>query len=265
MNDLQIKGKKTLYGMTFHDIEGGFGEGKKAMLVKDIAEIHNRELKDINRRINENANRFKSGIDIIDLKKLSESGAPSFESFGYNKQSVANSSNIYILSERGYAKLLKILEDDTAWEQYELLVDGYFNMRAEIKISDKLRIQEMNAKARLENAKVKKADIFLKLCNVDTLSKEYKNILVSKATEILVGQPLLPLAQSVQKTYSATELGEILGISSKRVGSLANKYNLKIDDYGEWYRDKSPYSPKEVDNFRYYDSAIPAFKDILGV
>ncbi|WP_416712442.1 ORF6C domain-containing protein, partial [Bacillus cereus] len=34
------------------------------------------------------------------------------------------------LSERGYAKLLKILEDETAWELYDQFVDGYFNMRA---------------------------------------------------------------------------------------------------------------------------------------
>ena len=39
----------------------------------------------------------------------------------------------YLLSERGYSKLLKILDDDVAWEQYDKLVDRYFNMRAELK------------------------------------------------------------------------------------------------------------------------------------
>ena len=43
------------------------------------------------------------------------------------------SKNIYLLSERGYAKLLKILEDDVAWEQYDKLVDGYFTLRAKEK------------------------------------------------------------------------------------------------------------------------------------
>ena len=39
----------------------------------------------------------------------------------------------YLLSERGYSKLLKLLDDDIAWEQYDKLVDGYFNMRKAIK------------------------------------------------------------------------------------------------------------------------------------
>lgn len=104
----------------FHDIEGGFGQGKKAMLVKDIAEIHGRELKDINRNINNNRKRFNDYLDIIDLK-VGGYKSLSLE-LGYSNQSYANANNIYLLSERGYSKLLKILEDDVAWEQYE-----YFN------------------------------------------------------------------------------------------------------------------------------------------
>lgn len=41
-------------------------------------------------------------------------------------------TGIYLLSERGYSKLLKILEDDFAWEQYDKLVDGYFQMREQV-------------------------------------------------------------------------------------------------------------------------------------
>ena len=132
MNKLMIKGIKNIDGMKFHDVEGGFGEGKKAMLVKDIANIYGRELQHVNQNINRNRKRFKDGIDIIDLKgtefaiTLSESGI-------YTQNSINASSNIYLLSERGYAKLLKILEDDLAWEQYDKLVDEYFNMRAEKK------------------------------------------------------------------------------------------------------------------------------------
>ena len=125
-----VNGIVDVEGMKFHDIEGGFGEGKKAMLVKEIAEIHGRELRVINQNIERNRLRFKDGIDILDLKgtefaiTLSDNGI-------YTKNALNASSNIYILSERGYAKLLKILEDDVAWEQYEKLVDGYFNMRGQ--------------------------------------------------------------------------------------------------------------------------------------
>lgn len=131
MKNLIIKGIKNIDGMKFHDIEGGFGEGKKAILVKEIADIHNRELKDINRNINNNIERFKEDIDIIDLKN---GGFDSpLQELGISNRDISISKNIYLLSERGYAKLLKILEDDLAWDQYDKLVDEYFNMKAEFK------------------------------------------------------------------------------------------------------------------------------------
>lgn len=133
---IKINGIKEIEGMKFHDIEGGFGEGKKAMLVKEIASIHGRDVGRINEAINRNRKRFKDGTDIIDLR-WTEVAIDLCVSGIYTQNSINASSNIYLLSERGYAKLLKILEDDMAWEQYEKLVDGYFNMRADMKEQSK--------------------------------------------------------------------------------------------------------------------------------
>ena len=169
---IKINGLKEIDGMKFHDIEGGFGEGKKAMLVKEIANIHGRELKDINRNINNNRKRFNDYLDIIDLK-VGEYKSLSLE-LGYSNQSYANANNIYLLSERGYSKLLKILEDDVAWEQYEKLVDGYFNMRAETKNKTKSvdnSIKEKEIEARLKNARAREANILLKISNNPNLSR----------------------------------------------------------------------------------------------
>lgn len=118
-------------GMKFHNIEGGFGEGKKSMLVKEIANIHNREFKHINEDINNNRERFTDGLDIIDLKGT-DFAVDLVDRGIYTQNSINASKNIYLLSERGYSKLLKILEDDFAWEQYDKLVDGYFNMREQV-------------------------------------------------------------------------------------------------------------------------------------
>ena len=131
MNTLKILGKQNVEGFEFVGIEGGFGEGKRAMLIKDIAEIHGKEMKVINQSINMNRKRFIDGTDIIDLKSVNQIDRDFLNGLGYSNSSIANANNIYILSERGYAKLLKILEDDVAWVQYEKLVDGYFNMRAD--------------------------------------------------------------------------------------------------------------------------------------
>ena len=127
--NVKVNGLVNVEGMKFHDIEGGFGEGKKAMLVKEIAEIHGRELKAINQNINNNISRFKFGIDLLDLKN-GHFELP-LQELGLTNRDISISKNIYLLSERGYSKLLKILEDDFAWEQYEKLVDGYFNMRGQ--------------------------------------------------------------------------------------------------------------------------------------
>ncbi|HFD2049626.1 TPA: ORF6C domain-containing protein [Clostridium perfringens] len=132
MNSLRVNGIKNIEGMEFHDIEGGFGEGKKALLVKEIANIHGRELKVINQAINMNKERFKEGIDIVDLKSVNWIDRDLLNDLGFSNSSIANANHIYSLSERGYSKLLKILEDDFAWEQYDKLVDGYFNMRNQL-------------------------------------------------------------------------------------------------------------------------------------
>jgi len=140
-NLITIKGTAQIEGMRFYDIEGGFGPGKKAMLAKDIAEIHKRNLNHINEAINNNKERFKDNIHIIDLLGI-DLADTEIKEFGFTQQAINSyrglkakglQTGIYILSERGYAVLLKILEDDIAWEQYEKLVDGYFSLRAENK------------------------------------------------------------------------------------------------------------------------------------
>lgn len=122
--------------------------------------------------------------------------------------------------------------------------------------SHSLEVKEMNARVRMSNQ-------YLKLAAVDTVSTQYKNILVAKSAEILAGEPLLPLPKSEQKMYSATEIGDMFGVSAQKVGRIANLNGLKTEEYGEFYRDKSPYSSKEVDAFRYNDKAVEKFKRIL--
>lgn len=140
---LKLIGKQNIEGMEFEGIEGGFGEGKKCMLVKDIARLHNQPLYEINRRINNNRDRFKDGVDIIDCLN----GSEPFRNFAKDNGFIGSNrtKNVYILSERGYSKLLKILEDDLAWEQYDKLVDGYFAMRGnQLSPQEQLALQLFN-------------------------------------------------------------------------------------------------------------------------
>lgn len=124
------------------------------------------------------------------------------------------------------------------------------------KQSEALEIKKTNARVRLSNQ-------FLKLAKVDTLSEEYKNILVAKAAEALTGFQLIPLPQSEQKMYTATEIGEMFGVSSQKIGRVSNEHGMKTEEYGKFYRSKSQYSCKEVDSFMYNDKAVEKFREIF--
>lgn len=109
---------------------------------------------------------------------------------------------------------------------------------------------------------VKRAELLLQIANRTNIS-EYKQIIDSYATEVLTGKKLLPLPVVEKKTYSASEIGKILGVSANKIGKLANSYNLKTEQYGKYFYDKSKYSSKEVETFRYYNNAINVFKELL--
>jgi len=164
-NNITIGNLITIGDMKFHDIEGGFGKDKRAMLVKEIAEIHGKTLYHINELINNNRKRFIDGKDILDLLGIGLNDTE-IQAFGFTQQAInsyrglkakGKTAGIYILSERGYSKLLKIMDDDLAWEKYDALVDGYFQMRKEAKESSHPKLGEVNAAARIISKTLKEA------------------------------------------------------------------------------------------------------------
>lgn len=217
MENLKVTGKQKIGNLEFVSIEGGFGEGKKAMTVKDIAEIHKKEVKHVNELINRNRKRFVDGKDVIDLKEVVEDDH-NLEEYGFTKMQIAKSPNLYLLSERGYSKLLKILEDDTAWEIYDQLVDDYFINRKKIQslksnISD-LDIKRMNAEARLKNANTRLAKTFVELSK-DATTEVNKALLQNKAVEVLTGEKLLEMPTLREKLFDCDQIAKKLSVLSK--------------------------------------------------
>ena len=124
-------------------------------------------------------------------------------------------------------------------------------------------VKETLAEARLRNAKVREASMWLKLgANVDIPS--YRQICASYASKVLAGYEVIPLPESGEHYLSATEIGKMFGVSSAKIGKVANANGLKEEGvYGKWFHDKSPHSVKEVDVFRYNSKAVEKFKEIL--
>jgi prophage antirepressor-like protein len=133
----------------------------------------------------------------------------------------------------------------------------------QIKIQSVSEGKKKDIESRYNNSLARKANILLKIANNPDINPRYRQVLQSQASAIVTGMPLLPLPEAEEKTYTAAEIGEILSISANMVGRITGKNNLKTPEYGKLFHDKSPYSAKEVETFRYYESVIPKIKESL--
>lgn len=261
MNNLKVIGKEKVGSIEFIGIEGGFGKDKKAMLVKDIAKIHSRPIFKINELINNNRDRFKDGIDIIDLKQILSTDM--FSEYGFTKAQWGNAKNIYLLSERGYSKLLKLLEDDKAWEVYDQLVDNYFNMRVAVRENNPLIVKDKRLEIMEKNAATRKANLMYRIA-MATESNSSKQSLLANAAKELTGEMTIPVMK--KKEYSATDVGNQVGLTANKVGRIANKFGIKAEqpgqnEYGRWSNSKSQHSDKEVPQWLYFDEGLEFIKD----
>lgn len=260
MEALKVLGTEKVGKIEFTGIEGGFGEGKKAMLVRDIALIHKTDVRTINQTINRNRKRFKEGIDLIDLKQITHSDL--FMKLGFTKTQWGNANHIFLLSERGYAKLLKIMNDDKAWDIYDELVDNYFNMRVAIKENKPSLVTQERLAIMKDNSATRRANMLYKIA-MATDSNSSKQALLAKAAETITGEMTIPIMK--EKEYSAGDIAKKLGTTATMVGKTANKLGLKAEqpgqnEYGRWTNSKSRYSDKEVPQWLYTEAGYKAIK-----
>ena len=145
---------------------------------------------------------------------------------------------------------------DWVWDIMDSLMKG------ETKIIHMTEYQKLMTETRKGNVQIRKARELLKLSTKYT-GKPFAQVLDSYATKELTGEYLIPLPEQSEKTYSATDIGKRLGISANMVGKIANKHNLKTTEYGGLFVDKSRYSNKEVETFRYYDTVMPVIAELV--
>lgn len=169
---------------------------------------------------------------------------------------------VTIINESGLYSLILSSKLPTAkefkhWVTSEVLPS--IRKTGEYKITpaqqNRLDIMERNSRAR-------EASLWLRI-SAQVKSDTYRQVCASYASTVLAGREVIPLPQTTQHHYSATEIGKMFGVSKQAIGNLANTYGMKTDEYGAWYHDKSPYSAKEVDVFKYNDRAVQRFRDLL--
>ena len=134
----------------------------------------------------------------------------------------------------------------------------YF-IECENKLREIVQPQPVQPIGELED-KLRTIAFALDRSNISPVAKE--TALITSA-ETLTGVCIGYRPQIERTTYSAKELGDVLGISANRVGRIANEHGLKTKEYGLYYLNKSQHSDKQVEHFRYFENAIDKFKFIL--
>lgn len=114
-----------------------------------------------------------------------------------------------------------------------------------------------------KNADIRSAKLLLQIA--DSTKTQYKEVLQAHATKLITGEFLLPLPAVDERTYSAGEIADLLGVSANKIGRLSNENGMKTEYYGKWFYDKSRHSDKQVETFRYYEKAIEVFRKLLEV
>ena len=124
-------------------------------------------------------------------------------------------------------------------------------------------LQKQRLEIDLNNSRANVAALWLEIGNLAT--PEYKQVCSSYASSVLSGgKEVIPLPEcKIDRYYSAAEIAAALGITANRVGKIANQNGLKTAEYGKWFFDKSPYSNKEVQTFRYTRKAVDAIRKLV--
>lgn len=261
--ELKKTGLVKINNYEFEGIEGGFGENKKCILAKDIAKIHGKELKHINELINNNFDKFKNDVDIIELLGVGFNDTY-LKELGFSQQSLNSyrgmlkkglQTGIYLLSERGYSKLLKFMDDELSYDLYEQLLDNYFRLRQEIQqISkqDKLLLKIINSNSKEELAS-NMTEYQLEYVKPLELENSRKQQLIDGMTNHIKGKSQ---RQMINEIIRRKGIGEI----KERWDILYNYYekekHMNLSERVENYNSKQPKKKDNVNKIEYIENVI---------
>ena len=169
----------------------------------------------------------------------------------------------YLMNRDGFTLLAMGFTGKDALQWKMKYIAAFNEMEAQLNSRPVSQLKAQEIEARLNNSRARIASEFRKIAEKTDIP-EYKHICQRKAAEVLSGTPLLPMEEVKERTYSATEVGKKLGVSSMKIGQLAKRFNLKTPEWGKFFYDKSPHSCKEVETFRYFERAIKRFAELLS-
>lgn len=171
----------------------------------------------------------------------------------------------FLMNRDGFSLLVMGFTGSKALEWKLKYIEAFNKMEKELKERDFVKpvVDVERNQIDLNNSKARLAELWMKLADRSNIP-EFKQIADTYAANTLAGETILALPPVDRKTYSATEVGEMLGVSANKIGRLANANNLKTEQYGKYFYDKAKHSNKEIEIFRYYDNAVEIFRTLLA-
>ncbi|MBE3288746.1 Rha family transcriptional regulator [Enterobacter cloacae complex sp. P31C] len=103
----------------------------------------------------------------------------------------------------------------------------------------------------------------LALSFMPKLSDVAKQTAMARAVNDAAGVELLPLPKVEEHLHTAGDIAEMLGVSPQMIGRLANKHDLKTEQYGMYVWDKAKHSDKQVEAFRYNQAGIDVLRNLI--
>jgi phage regulator Rha-like protein len=149
-------------------------------------------------------------------------------------------------------------------KRFHEMEDTIHTLRKENAESLKIKAQQDRAKAMLLNAQNRVLKTLMFTIQDKKLSPVATEVFGLKSIEEVTGIAMGNYLPQIEKTYTATEVGAMFGVSANKVGSIANRNGIKTEQYGITVMDKSPYSAKEVSSFRYNEKGVAKIKELIG-
>ncbi|MGL5436839.1 MAG: ORF6N domain-containing protein [Lachnospiraceae bacterium] len=255
MNELTVTGKQNFMGIEIPVVAGGFGKDKRCMSDKTIAEIHGVKAIHVRENVNNNIARFKTGVDIVDLKDIGATDNNLLYELGYTKMEISKAEHIYILSDRGYAKLIKIMDSDLAWEIHDKLINEYFTHKEEKR--ERIRAERL---ASINNA----VKILVPMLEKAGCNSQIQ-LLTAKSLYEKAGV-MIPIEIQADKRYWDTvHIARQVGVYSKTSGKPADRaineiirrigvsdgdYTETWESKGKWQGTVRKYSDEVIDRVK---------------
>jgi len=103
----------------------------------------------------------------------------------------------------------------------------------------------------------------LALSFMPKLSDIAKQTAMARAVYDAAGIELLPLPKVEEHLHTARDIADMLGVTPQKIGRLANKHELKTEQYGMYVWDKAKHSDKQVEAFRYNAEGVQVLRHLI--